>query len=88
MIHEMTYFQTMDVESSLGDAERYRKGLLNELNDLYGMLQDTEHASILNDLATALEEVEATMDDIYNDIIARQEQIEDRHPGQVLALAS
>ena len=88
MIQDMTYFQTMDVESSLGDAERCRKGLLSELNDLYAMLRDTEHASVLNDLATALEEVEATMDDIYNDIIARQEQIEDRHPMQVLALTA
>lgn len=85
-IQEMTYFETMDVEQGLGQIERHRKALISELSDLCGRLRDTEHFTTLDDLATTLEEADDLLSEIWDQVTARQEEIETKSPGQVLAL--
>ena len=76
-IETLTYFETIDVEKRLGEAHRDARGLLWTVNILHDMLEDTEHAAGLAALAEALQASDAMMDLIWNEIIARQAEIEE-----------
>jgi hypothetical protein len=75
-IDSLTYFETLDVERSLNEATSAAKSLLWAINDLHSMLDDTEHAAPLDALATAIEEANGLIDDVWGQIIGRQEELE------------
>jgi hypothetical protein len=76
-IDSLSYFETLDVERELTEATTALTSFLRAVNRLHDMLDDTEHADPLDDLATALEDSETLLDDVWGQIVGRQEAIEE-----------
>ena len=85
-IQELTYFQTIDAEKAMGNAEKYRAKLIGELTDLYVMTRDTKHADALNAALESLEALDEILDEVWDEVSARQEALEDADSGLVLSL--
>lgn len=81
-IDSLSYFETLDVERELTDATTALKNFLRAVNTLHRMLDDTEHAGSLDDLATALEDSETLLDDVWSQIAGRQAQLEEEEIEQ------
>ena len=76
-IDSMSYFETLDVERALSDADIAAKDLIRSINALYDMLRVTEHATGLDALITTIEASSDLMDDIWGQVVARQESLEE-----------
>ncbi len=87
-IDEMSYFETIDLEKSLGAIERYRQMMISELNDVCGMLRDAGWYPHLDDLTTRLEGMDDVLELIWGELQQRQEDLETENPGAVLALSA
>jgi Zn-dependent oligopeptidase len=81
-IDSLSYFETLDVERELTDATTALKNFLRAVSTLHRMLDDTEHAGSLDDLATALEDSETLLDDVWSQIAGRQAQLEEEEIEQ------
>ena len=79
---EMTYFETIDVETGLGTIERHRKALISELCDTYDRLRFTEFSASIDSLVTALEEADDLLNDLWERVTARQDELETAEPDE------
>jgi hypothetical protein len=84
-IQDLTYFQTIDAEKAMSKAEDYRAKLISELTDLYVATKGTEHAEALNTALESLEALEDVLNDVWDEIEAQQNALEDANSGLVLA---
>lgn len=76
-VQDLSYFETMDAERLLGDVEKARVNMIRDLIKLNCLIDGEEASGILETFVNMLESIDETLDGVYNDIIDRQNDLED-----------